>query len=84
MECDELIDELLGANSPEPNIIACCTYSEAISDIAAASSAAESVEVACGRERERLAALAAGGHPKRYLGKTISADQIDSMSDAEI
>lgn len=87
MECDDLIDELLAADSPEPNIDAGNTYSEAIGDCSvgtAASSAAESVAVACDRKRERLAALAAGGHAKQYTGKTISADQIDSMSDAEI
>ena len=84
MVCDELIDELLAADSPEPNIVAGNIYSEAIGDLAAASSAAESVAVASDRKRERLAALTAGGHAKQYIGKTISAYQIDSTSDAEI
>ena len=86
MECDELIEELLAADSPEPNIVAGNTYSEAIGDLAAASSAAESVALSIGqgRKRERLAAFAAGGHAKQYIGKTISAYQIDSTSDAEI
>ena len=33
------------------------------------------------QHRDRLAALAAGGQAKAYLGKTLTSDQIDSLDD---
>ena len=34
--------------------------------------------------RDRLAALVAGGQAKQYLGRTLTVEQIDTMSDGEI
>ena len=34
--------------------------------------------------RERIAALAAGGRAKQYLGKSLSVDQVDNMNDEEV
>ena len=34
--------------------------------------------------RERIAALAAGGWAKQYLGKSLSVDQVDNMNDEEV
>lgn len=36
------------------------------------------------KARERLAALAAGGQAKQYLGKAFTADQIDALDSADI
>ena len=36
------------------------------------------------KQRTRLAALASGGQAKQYLGKTLTADQVDAMEDEEI
>ena len=36
------------------------------------------------QHRERLAALANGGQARHYLGKTLTADQIDSMDEDEL
>lgn len=36
------------------------------------------------KQRKRLAALASGGQAKQYLGKTLTADQVDAMEDEEI
>ena len=38
----------------------------------------------CQKQRERLAALASGGQAKQYLGKAVTADQVDEMEDEEI
>ena len=40
-------------------------------------------QVQC-HKRERLAALAAGGQAKQYLGRNCTVDQIDGMADDEI
>ncbi len=36
------------------------------------------------QHRERLAALAAGGRARQYLGKALSVDMVDSMGDEEV
>ena len=36
------------------------------------------------QHRERLAALAAGGRARQYLGKALSVDQVDNMKDMEV
>ena len=36
------------------------------------------------RKRDRLAALVAGGQARQYLGKNLSTDQIDEMSEDEV
>ena len=36
------------------------------------------------QHRERLAALAAGGRARQYLGKALSVDQVDNMEDEEV
>lgn len=64
LKMDELIDELLEADTAPP-------------------AATRRVDVSAARER--LAALAAGGQAKQYLGKAyMSADQIDSLDEDEV
>ena len=36
------------------------------------------------QHRERLAALAAGGRARQYLGKALSVDQVDNMEEEEV
>jgi hypothetical protein len=71
MECDDFIDQLLEvekqAQPPESKA----------APIAAPSSLKDG-EIA--EKRQRLAALAMGGQSQQYLGKTMSADQIEDLS----
>ena len=84
MECDELINQLLDdapsvpEPPPSPRHARGCHYETAGRGPAEAANRPE------GGKRQRLAALAMGGQSKRYIGKEISADQIDSLSDEDI
>ena len=83
MDCDELIDQLLQDNkhplrgeaetvaAPHPE----CTTREPTTSVLP-----EWPE----KKRERLVALAAGGHAQQYLGKQLSSEQIDKMADSDI
>ena len=46
--------------------------------------AAGNATTAVQQHRERLAALAAGGRARQYLGKTLSIDQIDNLDEEEV
>lgn len=84
MDCDELIDSLLAEQGTSSNKNAETTTTTREQEMP--------VEPSCPREslpsnvkhRERLAALAAGGQAKQYLGKIYTAEQIDGLNDAEI
>jgi hypothetical protein len=69
MEVDALIDQLVSEEAVPANT-------------APGSVATHDGEVA--QKRERLAAVIAGGQSQRYLGRTISLDQVDKLSDSEI
>ena len=75
MQMDEVIDEHL--QSPRQEL--------------AVQETASNVDVAApppgqhvGAHRERLAALAAGGQAKQYLGKELTPDQIDTLTEVEV
>jgi hypothetical protein len=72
MEVDELIDKLV---SNEADVNAC----PVAANIATGASAGEVAQ-----KRERLAAVIAGGQSQRYLGRAISLDQVDKLSESEI
>lgn len=73
MQMDELIDELLDADTGS----AVPASAVAVSEKQAKASDAQ-------KHRERLAALAAGGQAKQYLGKALTADQVDSLAEDEV
>ena len=74
MNCDELIDELLGEDTkPEQKHV-----------VSTAPSAGPENTQGLERKRERLAALAIGGQAKHYLGRSVGADQIDAMEPDEV
>jgi hypothetical protein len=72
MNCDELIDQLL-EQKLQPTV---CSKSED-----RVKTVPESVDKisACTEKRERLAALAAGGQIKQYLGRSLTVDQVDDL-----
>lgn len=73
MDCDHLIDEILheGAKSSErTDAKQAPKRSEGISFVAA--------------QRDRLVTLVSGGQAKRYLGKNVTMDELDNMSDEDI
>ena len=83
MNCDNLIDELLEADSG------------AVAKEIERRAGPETTHRAGGEDtgttdtkyqqhRERLAALAAGGRAQQYLGKALSVDQVDNMEDEEV
>jgi len=72
MECDDLIDQLLTEMPAQPPTVT----------PTADPSAGEDGEIA--KKRQRLAALAMGGQSQQYLGKTMSADQIEGLSPDEL
>ena len=89
MECDELIDQLLDDAPlvPEPPARAVARRSHSDSHEHGGGGAGEPANRQEGDrqgQRQRLAALAMGGQSKRYIGKEISADQIDRLSDEDI
>lgn len=87
MDCDELIDQLLDA--PKDGVATATPLLPESKHVTETAGTAVpntcSAQSACAqRRRERLAALAAGGQARQYLGRTLTADQIDSMGDEEI
>ena len=83
MNCDNLIDELLEADSG------------AVAKEIERRAGPETTHRAGGEDtgttdtkyqqhREQLAALAAGGRAQQYLGKALSVDQVDNMEDEEV
>lgn len=75
MDCDELIEQLMGrepanASPQEPASQAADAQPGGHQDIQ--------------WKRNRLAALAAGGRAMKFLGRSLSADQIDTLGDDEI
>ena len=83
MNCDNLIDELLEADSG------------AVAKEIKRRAGPETTHRAGGEDtgttdtkyqqhRERLAALAAGGRAQQYLWKALSVDQVDNMDDEEV
>lgn len=84
MEYDELIDQFLD-DAPEPPAQAVARRSHLDSHEHGGGEASEPANRTEGdRKRQRLAALAMGGQAKQYIGKEISADQIDRLSDEDI
>lgn len=73
MDCDELIDQLL--ESEEAPAVGTATTGTA---------SVASQQTTAVKKRERLAALAAGGQAKQYLGRAMTADQVDEMMDDEV
>ena len=84
MDCDELIDELLSAQSADDRAPLACSRASAgtaaTPDVQGQEVCAQALRKHC----ERLAALVGGGKAKQYLGKAFTADQIDALDDAEI
>ena len=83
MNCDDLIDELLEADSG--------TVAKEIERRAGPETAHRAggedtgtTDTKYQQHRERLAALAAGGWARQYLGKALSVDQVDNMKDEEV
>jgi len=74
MNCDELIDQLIASEEQQDASVVSSTGPSLPEQPAADLSA---------RKRERLAALAAGGQAKQYLGRALTTDQIDAMGDDE-
>ena len=77
MDCDELIDVLLSAQSADDRAPLACSRASA------GTSAMPDVQ-ALREHRERLTALVGGGQAKQYFGKVFTVDQIDALDDAEI
>lgn len=77
MDCDEIIDQMLAdvpQAVPEPGNPA----------DTAQPSPAPNLQGTADNRRGRLAALTAGGQARQYLGKSLTVDQIDSMTDEEV
>ena len=83
-DCDELIDELLSAQSADDRVPLACSRASAgtaaTSDVQCQDVCAQALR----KHHEMLAALVGGGQAKQYLGKTFTVDQIDALDDAEI
>jgi hypothetical protein len=71
LKMDEIIDQML---EQEPT-----DETEAVGSLSAGTTTS-----ACMQKRERLAALAAGGQIKQYLGRSLTADQVDDLADEEV
>ena len=84
MDCDELIDELLSAQSADDRAPLACSYASAgtaaTPDVQGQEVCAQTLQ----NHHERLAASAGGGQAKQYFGKAFTVDQIDTLDDAEI
>eukprot|EP00061_Rhincodon_typus_P018089 g47112.t1 len=81
MECDDLIDMLLTETAdagPTERVV------ETASTGQETASTEQAARVGVGHKREKLAALAAGGQTRQYLGKPFTIDQIDAMGDEEV
>ena len=83
MELDEIIDDLLEADS---GAVAKhdTTYQRRAGPETTHSVGGEDTGMTNKQHRERLAALAAGGRARQYLGKALSIDQVDNMEDEEV
>ena len=84
MDCDELINELLSAQSADDRAPLACSRASAGT---AAKPDVQDQEVcaqALQKHRERLAILVGGGEDKQYFGKAFTVYQIDALDDAEI
>ena len=89
MELDDIIDDLLEADSG-----AVAKHDTTYQRRAGPETMTRSVSVGgedtgmtdtkYHQHRERLAALAAGGRARQYLGKALSVDQVDNMEDEEV
>lgn len=76
MEYDDLIDELLDDAEPPKERDSHVPPGGHVPPGDAPNSATQ--------HRDRLAALASGGQAERYLGKNVTAEGIDAMSDEDI
>ena len=83
MELDDIIDDLLEADS---GAVAKhdTTYQRRAGPETTHSVGGEDTGTTNKQHRERLAALAAGGRARQYLGKALSIDQVDNMEDEEV
>lgn len=72
IDCDNFLSQFLDASKDEP----CCNPE--------AATFTDSMIGKKAGKRDRLAVLAAEGQTRQYLGRTLIADQIDSMGDKEI
>ena len=72
MECDDLIDQLLADAGTAPE-----KQESAGAPVVAS-------RQSCDQKRARLAAIAAGGMTKQYLGKQLTLAQVDDMTDDEV
>lgn len=85
MQMDEVIDKLLQTEAAAASCQESAgqeTASSRATDVAASMSPPPGQQV--GAHRERLAALAAGGQARQYLGKALTADQIDTLDEDEV
>lgn len=80
MNCDELVDQLLADEGAPPLPPPAGTQPRDQADRPQQTS----VDDTAARKRERLAALAAGGRARQYLGRAFAVEQIDAMNDDEI
>ena len=80
MELDDIIDDLLEADS---GAVAKQTERRAGPETTH-SVGCEDTGTTNKQHRERLAALAAGGRARQYLGKALSVDQVDNMEEEEV
>ena len=79
MDLDEIIDGLLETDS---NAVAKQDTTYRRSEIAGEDTG--TTDTKYHQHRERLAALAAGGRARQYLGKALSVNQVDDMDDEEV
>ena len=84
MDCDELIVELLSAQSADDRAPLACSHASAGTAATPDVQGQEVCAQALRKHRERLAALVGGGQAKQYLGKAFILDQIDALDDTEI
>ena len=81
MNCEDLIDELLEADS---GAVAKEIERRAGPETTHQASALATGTGTTSQHRERLDALAAGGRARQYLGKPLSVDQVDKMDEEEL
>ena len=92
MNIDEVIDELLEADDTDTDTkyhhhaVAKQTEHQAGPETthSVSGEAAGNATTVVQQHREPLAALAAGGRARQYLGKTLSIDQIDNLEEEEV
>jgi len=80
MQMDELIDEMLAERSGEPAIGSTADSHVVTAHTKDVASDGRQVDA----HRERLAALAAGGQAKQYMGKALTTGQIDELNEVEV